>query len=66
MFVADYARRHPGRHLDTVTAWAETSGDHIRARYPVNLPHTQDALDDARGQAAVCRLIREAARPSGA
>ena len=30
--MADYARRYPGRHLDTVTAWAETSSDHIRAR----------------------------------
>jgi DNA polymerase III epsilon subunit-like protein len=51
-----------GRHLDEVTSWAETSSDHVRARYPVDLPHTHGALDDAREQAAICRRILEAAR----
>lgn len=54
-----------GRHLDEVTAWAETSSDHVRARYPVDLPHTHVALDDAREQAAICRRILEAARTGG-
>lgn len=54
-----------GRHLDEVTNWAETSSDHVRRRYPVDLPHTHGALDDAREQAAICRRILEAARPSG-
>jgi len=55
-----------GRHLDSVTAWAETSSDHLRARYPVDLPHTHGALDDAREQAAICRRILDDARRSGA
>ena len=55
-----------GRHLDTVERWAETSGDHVRARYPVDLPHTHRALDDAREQAAICRRIRDEARRSSA
>jgi ribonuclease T len=51
-----------GRHLDEVGAWAETSSDHVRRRYPVDHPHTHRALDDAREQAAICRRIRDAAR----
>jgi hypothetical protein len=31
-------------------------------RYPVDLPHTHDALDDAREQAAICRAILAGAR----
>lgn len=54
-----------GRHLDEVTAWAETSRDRVRRRYPIDLPHTHGALDDAREQAAICRRILDAARPSG-
>lgn len=46
-----------GRHLDEVRRWSETSSDHVRARYPVDLPHTHGALDDAREQAAICRAI---------
>jgi DNA polymerase III epsilon subunit-like protein len=53
-----------GRHLDTVGRWAETGRHQVRARYPVDLPHTHDALDDAREQAAICRRIRDAARPT--
>lgn len=55
-----------GRHLGEVTTWAETSSDHVRRRYPVALPHTHGALDDAREQAAICRRIIDGARPSGA
>ena len=55
-----------GRHLGEGTTWAETSSDHVRARYPVDLPHTHGALDDAREQAAICRLMLEEARRSGA
>ena len=51
-----------GRHLDGATTWAETSSDAVRARYPVDLPHTHVALDDAREQAAICRRIIEEAR----
>ena len=51
-----------GRHLGEVTTWADTSSDHVRARYPVDLPHTHGALDDAREQAAICRLILEEGR----
>lgn len=54
-----------GRHLDTVERWAETGKHHVRQRYPVELPHTHRALDDAREQAEMCRLIRDGARPAG-
>ena len=37
----------------------------MRERYPVDLPHTHDALDDAREQAAICRAILAAARVAG-
>ncbi len=50
-----------GRHLDSVELWGETSSAHVAARYPVDLPHTHGALDDAREQAAICRLIRDGA-----
>jgi len=46
-----------GRHLDTVERWAETTKRHVRRRYPVTLPHTHGALDDAREQAEICRRI---------
>lgn len=29
----------------------------MRERYPVSMPHTHDALDDAREQAAIVREI---------
>jgi DNA polymerase III epsilon subunit-like protein len=54
-----------GRHLDSVERWSETTSDHVRARYPVEAPHTHRALDDAREQAAICRRIRDAARTAG-
>ena len=54
-----------GRHLGEIGTWAETSSDHVRARYPVDLPHTHGALDDAREQAAICRRILEEARGAG-
>jgi DNA polymerase III epsilon subunit-like protein len=48
-----------GRHLDEVEAWAHTSRRAMLERYPVALPHTHNALDDAREQAVLCRLIVE-------
>jgi DNA polymerase III epsilon subunit-like protein len=55
-----------GRHLGEEMTWAGTSSDHVRARYPVGVPHTHAALDDAREQAAICRLILAEARVQGA
>lgn len=49
-----------GRHLGDVAGWAGTSRLAILERYPVDLPHTHVALDDAREQAAICRRILEA------
>ena len=46
-----------GRHLEAVRTWAGTSRAAMLERYPVTLPHTHHALDDAREQAALCRLI---------
>ena len=51
-----------GRHLDEIDDWAATTSDLIRARYPIESPHTHDALDDAREQAEICRRIRDGAR----
>ena len=65
MSALDLKALYLGRHLGEGTTWAETSSDHVRARYPVDLPHTHGALDDAREQAAICRLILEEARRSG-
>ncbi len=58
----DLKALYMGRHLDEVGAWAETRSADIRRRYPVTLPHTHGALDDAREQAEICRRIRGAAR----
>jgi ribonuclease T len=55
-----------GRHLDAVDAWADTTRWRMLERYPVSLPHTHRALDDAREQAALCRSIVAAARETGA
>jgi ribonuclease T len=55
-----------GRHLDEVTAWAETTNPHVRQRYPVERPHTHGALDDAREQAEMCRRIRDSAAATAA
>ena len=46
-----------GRHLDEVGEWGRTSRLAMRVRYPVDLPHTHDALDDAREQAAILREL---------
>lgn len=51
-----------GRHLDSIERWAETTKHHVRRRYPIDLPHTHGALDDAREQAEICRRIRDGAR----
>ena len=74
MFVADYLQRFVGRNpfgyaaLDLkavylgrhgVARWAETTKEHVRARYPVSLPHTHNALDDARFQAMLARGLLE-------
>jgi DNA polymerase III epsilon subunit-like protein len=48
-----------GRHLDDVDRWAETSRLRMRERYPIDLPHTHTALDDAREQAVLCLRILE-------
>jgi DNA polymerase III alpha subunit (gram-positive type) len=49
-----------GRHLPVVDRWAMTSRPAMLERYPVDLAHTHAALDDAREQAILCRLIVEA------
>jgi DNA polymerase III epsilon subunit-like protein len=51
-----------GRHLDTVESWAATSRVRMLERYPVALPHTHRALDDAREQAVILREILAGAR----
>ena len=51
-----------GRHLGSVKHWRDTSRLRMLERYPVDLPHTHDALDDAREQAAICRAILAGAR----
>ena len=48
-----------GRHLDEVARWDETGRIRILETYPVDLPHTHAALDDAREQAAICRRLLE-------
>jgi ribonuclease T len=57
-----------GMHLPEVSSWRETSLAHVTGRYPPGLPHTHGALDDAREQAAICRLLLAArgAEPPGA
>lgn len=45
-----------GRHLAEVRRWSETGRLAILERYPVDLPHTHNALDDAREQATI--LVR--------
>lgn len=53
-----------GRHLREIQRWSETRRVAMLERYPVALPHTHRALDDAREQAALCRAIRDGA-PGG-
>jgi hypothetical protein len=72
MFVADYLHRFVGRNpfgyaaLDlkavylgrhAIAQWSETTKEHVRERYPVALPHTHNALDDARFQALLARQL---------
>lgn len=48
-----------GRHLAELESWSATARVRMLERYPVQLPHTHHALDDAREQAAICRRILE-------
>jgi DNA polymerase III epsilon subunit-like protein len=72
MFVADYFNRFLGRNplgisaLDLkslfmgrfgIASWAETTKDHVARYVPVSLPHTHNALDDARMQAELGRAL---------
>lgn len=72
MFIADYLHRFVGRNpfgyaaMDLkavylgrhgITRWSETTKEHVRARHPVTLPHTHNALDDARFQAMLARQL---------
>ncbi len=52
-----------GRHLDSVGAWSAASRVRMLERYPVDLPHTHQALDDAREQASIVAGILATARP---
>jgi DNA polymerase III epsilon subunit-like protein len=58
----DLKALYMGRHLDAVRRWANTGKGDVRRRYPIDLPHTHGALDDAREQAEICRRIRDEAR----
>jgi len=73
MFVDDYFQRHLGRNpfgpsaldiksyymgRERVALWSETTHRHVRQRYPVAIEHTHNALDDAREQAELMRLLR--------
>jgi DNA polymerase III epsilon subunit-like protein len=42
---------------DGVSAWARTARVDMTRRYPVERPHTHDALDDARSQAELARRL---------
>jgi ribonuclease T len=72
MFVADYLHRFVGRNpfgysaLDlkavflgrhAVPRWAHTTKEHVLALHPVPGRHTHHALDDARRQAEIARLL---------
>jgi DNA polymerase III epsilon subunit-like protein len=75
MFVADALWRTVGRNpfgiapldlkalymgRDDVGSWARTTRGDMTRRYPVSEPHTHNALDDARAQAALARrLLRD-------
>jgi DNA polymerase III epsilon subunit-like protein len=80
MFVADALWRTVGRNpfgiapldlkalymgRDGVATWSRTTRRDITARYPVDEPHTHNALDDARHQAVLARrLLRDPRDPS--
>jgi ribonuclease T len=72
MFVTDLLWRTVGRNpfghapldlkalymgRDAVNAWSDTSRQEMTRRYPVAEPHTHNALDDARSQAALARRL---------
>ena len=72
MFVADYFWRYMGRNpfgisaLDIkslfmasagVTRWAETARTNVDRRLSLDQDHNHHALDDARGQARVARVL---------
>lgn len=50
-----------GRHLADVHRWSDTGRLAVLERYPVDLPHTHNALDDAREQATILTRLLEAA-----
>ncbi len=58
----DLKALYMGRHLHEVGRWAATSRLRMLERYPVDLPHTHRALDDAREQAWIVREVVAAAR----
>jgi DNA polymerase III epsilon subunit-like protein len=55
----DIKATYLGRHWPAVGEWAATTRGRIRDRHPVGHPHTHQALDDAREQAALLRAILE-------
>jgi ribonuclease T len=57
----DIKATYLGRHWPEVHEWAATSRLRMRDRHPLDVPHTHDALDDAREQAALLRAILESA-----
>jgi DNA polymerase III epsilon subunit-like protein len=77
MFVADYLERYLGRNpfgiapLDLkslfmgicgIRRWSETTKREMVQRVTVDLPHTHNALDDARMQAQICAKLMELPR----
>lgn len=55
-----------GRNLPDISRWGDTGRVRMLERYPVHLPHTHTALDDAREQAVLCRaILREPTRGDG-
>lgn len=72
MFVADYFWRYLGRNPFGISAldlksyymgrealetWQETRREHIDRRYGLEPDHTHHALEDARGQARLTRVL---------
>lgn len=72
MFLADALWRALGRNpfghapldlkalymgRDAVRHWGDTTREDMARRYPVAEPHTHNALDDARAQAAIARRL---------
>jgi ribonuclease T len=73
LFVADYFHRFLARNpfgisaldmkayymgRERVSQWAATTHAHVNERYGVATPHTHNALDDAREQAALMQLMQ--------